>query len=282
MESIDRRQFIGIATTVVVGAGLALSRWRKVYAITAKKGDKSMINAVCIAHRGASGKGHAPENTLVAFQKAIQMGVDAVECDVHCTKDDHIVVIHDKELKRTTNMDGVVSEMTLGEIKKADAGSWFDAKFAREPIPTLKEFLQITKGKVIAVVEIKQEDIADKVIKDIEETDSVGESIIISFHPSALRDAQRINPHIPRALLIGGGTPISKLSSILDLIHRAAEVGAGTLNLSRKIITHQLVKEAHLRGISVWAWTVDDEEEIKKLLEMGVTGITSNYPERVL
>ena len=240
-----------------------------------------MIDAVCIAHRGASGKGHAPENTLSAFRKAIQIGVDAVECDVHCTKDGHIVIIHDKELKRTTNMDGIITEMTLSEVKKADAGSWFESRFAGETIPTLKELLELTKGRVITVVEIKQENIADKVIKDIENAGSVGEAIIISFHASALKDAQEINPKIPRALLIGGGEPVSELPSILNLIHSAAEVGASTLNLSKTIITPELVKESRLRGIGIWAWTVDDESEIKKLLEMGVTGITSNYPERV-
>ena len=254
-----------------------------------------MIDAVCIAHRGASGKGHAPENTLSAFRKAIQIGVDAVECDVHCTKDGHIVIIHDKELKRTTKMDGIITEMTLSDVKKADAGSWFEPRFAGETIPTLKELLELTNsfsslnrnydentdGRVITVVEIKQENIADKVIKDIENAGSVGEAIIISFHASALKDAQEINPKIPRALLIGGGEPVSELPSILNLIHSAAEVGASTLNLSKTIITPELVKESRLRGIGVWAWTVDDESEIKKLLEMGVTGITSNYPERV-
>jgi glycerophosphoryl diester phosphodiesterase len=240
-----------------------------------------MMNAVCIAHRGASGKGHAPENTLSAFRKAMEIGVDAVECDVHCTKDGHVVIIHDNNLKRTTNMDGIITEMTLSEVKKADAGIWFDTRFAGETIPTLKELLELTKGKVITIVEIKQEGIADKVIKDIEDTGSVGEVVLISFHASALKDAQEINPRIPRALLIGDIGPISEHSSILSLIQSAAEVGAGTLNLSQNIITPKLVKEARLRGIGVWAWTVDDEIEIKKLLEMGVTGITSNYPERV-
>ena len=240
-----------------------------------------MIDAVCIAHRGASGKIHAPENTLSAFRKAIQMGVDAVECDVHCTKDGHVVIIHDKNLKRTTNVDGIIAEMTLSDVKKADAGSWFAPRFAGETIPTLKELLELTKGRVITVVEIKQENIADKVIKDIENAGSVGEAIIISFHASALKDAQEINPKIPRALLIGGGEPVSELPSILNIIHNAAEVGASMLNLSKTIITPKLVKESRLRGIGVWAWTVDDKSEIKKLLEMGVTGITSNYPERV-
>ena len=240
-----------------------------------------MMDAVCIAHRGASCRGHAPENTLAAFRKAMELGVDAVECDVHCTKDKHVVIIHDNNLKRTTNMDGVIAEMTLEEIKKADAGSWFEPKFVGETIPTLKELLALTKGRAITVVEIKQENIADKVIKDIEDAGSVGETVLISFHASVLRDAQEINPRIPRALLIGGGEPVSELPSILALIHSAAEVGAGTLDLSGNIITPQLVKESRLRGIGVWAWTVDDEAEIKKLLDIGVTGITSNYPERV-
>jgi glycerophosphoryl diester phosphodiesterase len=254
-----------------------------------------MIDVVCIAHRGASGRGHAPENTLAAFRKALEIGVDAVECDVHCTKDGHVVIMHDKNLKRTTDMNGVIAEMTLAEIKKADAGSWFDPKFAGETIPTLKELLHLTNSfsslkknydenteeTVITVIEIKQENIAAKVIQDIEDAGAVGEVVLISFHASALREAQAINPRIPRALLIGGIEPLSGSSSILDTIHRAAEVGAGTLNLSGQIITPQLVKESRLRGIGVWAWTIDDEAEIKKLLAMGVTGITSNYPEKV-
>jgi len=149
-----------------------------------------VIDIVCIAHRGASGKGHAPENTLSAFRKAMEIGVDAVECDVHCTKDGHVVIIHDNNLKRTTNMNGVITEMALSEVKKADAGSWFDNRFAGETIPTLKELLEMTRGKVITVVEIKQENIAAKVIKDIEATGSAGEVVLISFHASALRDAQ--------------------------------------------------------------------------------------------
>ena len=156
-----------------------------------------MMNAICIAHRGASGRGHAPENTLAAFRKAIQLGVDAVECDVHCTKDGHVVIIHDNNLKRTTNMDGIIAEMTLKEVKKADAGSWFEPGFAGETIPTLRELLELmnSEGKIITVVEIKQENIADKVIKDIEDARSVGKVVLISFHASALRCAKNQPPH---------------------------------------------------------------------------------------
>jgi glycerophosphoryl diester phosphodiesterase len=240
-----------------------------------------MKDIVRIAHRGASGDGHAPENTLAAFQKAIEMGVDGVECDVHCTKDGSVVVIHDHTLNRTTDVKGTVEEMTLGEVKKADAGSWFDPRFAGERVPTLRELLKLTKGKAITVIEIKSENMADKVIKEIKDTGAESEVVIISFHASALKDAQKINPRIPRGFLIGGRKAIRRRTGILDLIQQAAEAGASILDLSSKIVTPSLVRESHLRGVGVWAWTVDDETEMKTLAEMYVDGITSNYPERL-
>jgi glycerophosphoryl diester phosphodiesterase len=240
-----------------------------------------MQDVILIAHRGASGNGHAPENTLAAFQEAINIGVDCVECDVHCTKDDQIVVIHDSSLNRTTNMKGFIKEMTLSEIRNADAGSWFDQKFKEERIPTLKELLELTKGNVITVIEIKADNITDKVIRDVETSEAISEVVIQSFYPAAVKAVHEIKPEIPKALLVGGAIPIRRLTSILELIHNVSKIGASMLNLSSNIITPKLVKESHKRGISVWAWTVDDEIEMKKLEDMGVDGITSNYPARL-
>jgi glycerophosphoryl diester phosphodiesterase len=240
-----------------------------------------MSNIVCIAHRGASGEGHAPENTLAAFQKAIDMGVDAVECDVHCTKDGQVVVIHDDSLSRTTDRKGVVEKMTLNELRKADAGSWFDPLFTGQRIPTLREVLELASGKVATVIEIKPRNIADKVVREIERAAAVGGVVLQSFHMGAVRDTLELSPQIPRALLAGGRKSVKKLSGILELVQKAAKVGAGVLNLSSKIITPLLVEVSHQRGISVWAWTVDDEAEMKELTEMGVDGITSNYPEKL-
>ena len=104
--------------------------------------------------------------------------------------------------------------------------------------------------------------------------------MIISFHESALKDAQSINPKIPRAFLEGGRKAIKKHSGILELIQQAAEIG-GALDLASKVITPQLVRESHQRGVAVWAWTVDDEAKMKQLAAMGVDAITSNYPERL-
>ena len=240
-----------------------------------------MLDIISIAHRGASGSGHAPENTLAAFREAIKIGVDGVECDVHGTKDGDLVVIHDNNLARTTDMSGIIENMTLDEVKKADAGSWFDPRFAGERIPTLREVLELAKGKAITVIEIKPENITDKVISEIERAAAVEDVIVQSFHPDVVKEAQELNPNIPRALLIGGKKAVKKPTAILKLIQDTAEVGAGALNLSSKVITPHLVEESRRRGISVWAWTVDDEEEMKRLVAIGVDAITSNYPKRL-
>jgi glycerophosphoryl diester phosphodiesterase len=237
-----------------------------------------MSDIMCIAHRGASGEGHAPENTLAAFREAIKIGVDGIECDVHCTMDGHVVVIHDDTLNRTTNMRGVVEKMTLEEIKMADAGSWFGSSFAGERIPTLKEILELIEGESILVIEIKPKDITEKVVREIEESEAEDYVILQSFHPNVVKEVYELNPRIPRALLIGGRISAKWFSNILELVHEVIEVGAGVMNLSYKIIDPELIKESHRRGISVWGWTVDNELEMKSLKEMGVRGITSNYP----
>lgn len=240
-----------------------------------------MYDIVSIAHRGASGSCHAPENTLAAFKEAINIGVDCVECDVHCTIDGIVIIMHDASMNRTTNLKGNIKEMTLAEVKKADAGSWFHEKFAREPVPTLNELLELAKGKVITIIEIKPDNITDKVIRDIESAGAIGQVVLQSFYLKAVKAVQEINPKIPRAILVGGALPVKRLSSILELIHNASEVGASMINLSSKIITPELIEESHKRGVSVWAWTVDDELEMKKLANMGIDGITSNFPKRL-
>jgi glycerophosphoryl diester phosphodiesterase len=106
---------------------------------------------ICVAHRG--GAGCAPENTPAAFKKAIALGADMVECDIHLSKDGHMVVIHDDRLDRTTNGKGLVREKTLAELKALDAGSWYGGEFAGEKISTLEELLDLAQGKVEVIIE---------------------------------------------------------------------------------------------------------------------------------
>ena len=241
-----------------------------------------MSDIVCIAHRGASGEGHAPENTLAAFQEAIESGADAVECDVHCTKDGQVVVLHDYTLDRTTDVKGAVDQMTLDEVRKADAGSWFGSRFSGERIPTLGEVLELAKGKAVTAIEVKPHNITGKVVKEIENIAAEDEVVLQSFHPRVVADSQGFNPQIPRALLVGGRNGVKKFPGILNLIREAAKTGAGALNLSSKLITPELVRECHRRGISAWTWTVDEEAEMRALAAMGIDAITTNYPKRLI
>jgi len=241
-----------------------------------------MSDVIFIAHRGASGQGHSPENTLPAFKEAINIGVDCVECDVHCTKDGQVVVMHDAALNRTTDTKCSIVNMTLDEIKKADAGSWYSSDFVGVRVPTLSELLEITKGKVINVIEIKPENITEKVVKEVEKANAINDVILQSFYPQVVKAVSELNPKIPRALLIGGQIRISKIAGIMSLIQQTLDVGATALNVTSKIVSQKLINEVHKRAMSIWSWTVDDEKEMKELIKMGIDGITSNYPERLM
>lgn len=237
-----------------------------------------LSHLIKIAHRGASGRGLAPENTLAAFKKALQIGVDAVELDVHLSQDDNVVVVHDSTIDRTTNIQGAVAQMSLEEIKSADAGSWFGDEYKNESIPTLYEALKLITKKSISVIEIKPLGIAKEVVQVLENADVIDKCVVISFHPAALKEVRELNPQIPTGLLIGAISPKSRKVQAADLAHKVAEIGSSSALLYHRSITARLVKELHKRGINVWAWTVDHRYRMRRLAHMGVNGIISNYP----
>lgn len=240
-----------------------------------------MPNITRIAHRGASGKGWAPENTLVAFQKAIEIGTDAIEMDVHRTKDGHVVVCHDTTLDRTTDRHGAIKDLTLSEIKQADAGNRFGPAFAGERIPTLKEALDLVQDKALALIEIKPEDIAREVVRTIEAHDAVERVVVQSFHKEVVREVGILNPHLRRALLIGVPAIDVGRTRAIRLTRRTTEVGASILSLSHNAATPKLVQELHRRGLTLWGWTVDEFDDLRRMLQIGVDGIISNYPDRL-
>jgi glycerophosphoryl diester phosphodiesterase len=148
-----------------------------------------------VGHRGA--KGHAPENTFASFDLAVQMGVHAVETDVHLSKDGEIVIIHDHTVDRTTNGHGFVKDLTVEELRRLDAGAWFDARFAGERIPTLAELLAWAHDRVSLAIEIKNgpiyyPGIAGKVIRLLREHDMIDQAILISFDHFVMREAKMI------------------------------------------------------------------------------------------
>jgi glycerophosphoryl diester phosphodiesterase len=233
-----------------------------------------------IAHRGFSGE--APENTLAAFRKAIEVGSDMMELDVHFSKDGQVVVIHDDTLERTTNGRGKVADHTLQELKKLDAGSWFGSPFSGEQIPTLQEVLELAKGNILVNIEIKNEylgpytisDLADGALQEVKRSRTAKQVIFSSFFPSAVERIREGNSHARVALLY------HKSWNILE------EVTGGkphpVLNLRRSFLTEDKIAEVHERGLKVNTYTVNSREEMERFIRWGIDGIITNHPDRLI
>ncbi|MEE2909805.1 MAG: glycerophosphodiester phosphodiesterase family protein [Candidatus Poribacteria bacterium] len=235
---------------------------------------------VKIAHRGFSAI--APENTMVAFQKALELNVDCVELDVHGTIDKKVVAIHDQTLNRTTNQTGFVNQQTLNRVRQADAGRWFDDKFTGEKIPTLTEALDLICPSAMAVVEVKDAAITDQVVKDIHRTNTSKRVVVIAFDPMVLKQVRQLDSTLSTGFLLGGDKGhVNDVELAAQLVQQVLVMGVPLLNLSEKLITSLLAHEIKKRGVTLWTWTIDDLERMKEVVDSGVQGITSNQPKRL-
>ena len=214
-----------------------------------------------IGHRGA--KAYEPENTLRSFKKALEIGVNAVELDVRKTKDNQLVVIHDADIKRTTDGRGLVSELKLEEIKE-----FFTEK--GEKIPTLKEALDFLDKKVRILIELKEAGIEEKVLAAVHEKELQKHVIAVSFIEEALRKVKELDKEVETGLIyVQHKNPIK---AALDLNARYL------LPLYR--FTHTAnVKKAHENGLKVIVWTVNKPEEVAEYAKKGVDGIASDKPD---
>lgn len=226
-----------------------------------------------IAHRGASGA--APENTMAAFRKAIEMGSDMIEIDIQRTRDGHLVVFHDRTLGRTSNGSGVLRDHTLDELRQLDAGSWFGEEFVGEPIPTLVEVLELVRGRCEINIEIKNlpyqdPEIEATLLKTLAETAfPLNETIISSFDHVSLARLSKLEPNIPTAALFGG-LPASLAGMDTPILHPHWNgVTAGFMAMA---------KEA---GRKVNVYTVDKPHLWGEMIEAGVDGIITNYPDQL-
>ena len=232
-----------------------------------------------IAHRGASGTGLAPENTIAAFEKAIEIGVDVVEIDVHLTADNQVVVIHDRAVDRTTDGSGPVDTMTLSEIRELSAGSWFGSEFASERIPTLEEVLELVGSRALLLIEAKTEEAADKAVAIIRAKRAQSRVVMQSFLGPAVRTVNRLDNRIPTAFLMTGGEAVLRRKT--GVVKRVLKLGANALALKYTAATPDLVNMFLSRAMGIWVWTVDEEEDMREMIEMGVGGIITNYPDRL-
>ena len=237
-----------------------------------EEAEKMVVN---VAHRGASG--NYPENTLIAFQKALEIGVDEIELDLHMTKDGHLIVMHDSTVDRTTDGTGAIAELTLAEIKALDAGRVFSEQFQGERVPTWEEALDLVQGQVSLNVHLKEGGNPDghyerKVAQALHEFQMVEASI---WH--AAMKALEFLPRLTRGLSAESFARIAPQ----EYIQKSVEMGLRTMQPGRDITTREFVQKAHAAGRVVHVFYADTPEDMRAYIEIGVDGILTNYPERL-
>lgn len=236
-----------------------------------------------IAHRGFSAV--APENTLIALRKAIEVGADMVEVDVGLTRDGQVVLLHDETLDRTTNGRGLLSEATFDEVRTLDAGSWFDVVYEGEPVPTLGEALDLVRGRILINLEIKGEavteqvegGIADRVVRAIRGRQMVDQVVISSFEPKALRQTRQLDTDLRTASLYD--RDLHRDQTPLEVMDA---VGAQGFNLSRRQVDAEIVALCHRHGRPVAVYTVNKPRTLRRLVALGVDAFFTDHPDRLM
>ena len=226
------------------------------------------------AHRGASA--YAPENTLAAYRLAVEMGVEAIEVDVHLSRDGVPVVIHDPRLDRTTNAEGLVKDHSAAQLKQLDVGSWFDTKFSSERLPTLEELLLWAKGRTNLLIEIKNNpykygDIHRRVAELVQRHRMSAHVEIFSFDHTVAREAKAVDP----SLLTGVCYAADPVSHSALATHANADV----IHPNYNFCTPEAVEDAHSHGIFVTTWTVNAAEDARRLIDAGVDCIKTDHPD---
>jgi glycerophosphoryl diester phosphodiesterase len=224
-----------------------------------------------IAHRGASG--YAPENTMASFKKALEMGADMIELDIHLTADGDLAVMHDAETVRTTGVKNVLRMMTMEQIKKLDAGSSMSKEFAGEQVPSLKEVLDWARGKIKVNIEIKSDGCEEKTAALIKDHDMYGDVIVSSFTHEYLKKIKELDPKIKTGALLDDIENEKQIDEIVANCHPDA------LHPRYLMLNKSIVKKAHKKGLEVNVYTVNDPVSMKRMIDAGADGIITNYPD---
>lgn len=240
-----------------------------------------------IAHRGASA--YAPEHTIAAYQLGQQMNGDYIEIDLQMTKDGHLVAMHDETVNRTTNGTGLVKEHTLEEIKKLNAGSFFNEKhpslakkdFEDAKVPTLEEIIETFGNGANYYIETKSPDeyagMEEKLLEIIKHYEISDNVIIQSFSEESLQKIHSSDVTLPLVQLL----PYKKAVQLTELEIKKYKTYCIGLGMNYKYIDSAYVKRIKKHGLEVHPFTVDNEKDMKKLLLWGVDGMFTNDPDRL-
>jgi glycerophosphoryl diester phosphodiesterase len=217
-----------------------------------------------IGHRGA--RAYASENTLTSFKKAIEIGVNAIELDVRKTKDKQLVVIHDADVKRTTNGKGPVSELTLQEIKNFSIEG-------NEKIPTLQEALEFLGNKVKILIELKETGLEAQVLDVVHKLGLENSVIVTSFLEDALRKIRELNPNVETGLIY---------AKHKNPVQAALDLKAQYLVAFYRFTHTANVEKAHKNGLKMVVWTINTPTEVESFIKKGVDGIASDKPDLLM
>jgi glycerophosphoryl diester phosphodiesterase len=220
---------------------------------------------IVVGHRGAALL--EPENTLRGFRRAIALGVDFVECDVHLTTDGQLAVIHDDTVDRTTDGHGPVSGFSMEELRRLDAGQG-------ERIPTLEQVLAVTRDRVRVLIELKGAGVEAAAVATVNAVGLGDQVILTSFHLERIRKARDLDPGLTTGAIFSQPPP--------DACAQATAAGATTMGVHHRNLTADLLREAQAAGFIVRAWNPDTEPEIEAMVDLGVDGIGSNRPDLLL
>ncbi len=229
-----------------------------------------------IAHRGFSGK--APENTVSAILEAIWVGADMVEIDVTLTADGRVVLLHDEKVQRTTDGRGRISDLTLAEVQRLDAGSWFSSDFEGERIPTLDAVLEAARGRILITIEVKpstvEDGIVEKVVEEINRHTMKDFVMVSSFSSEALALVHAVDPGVHTASLYKW-----RLFRRVDPGRIVDEVRSLLFNINRRYLSRKIRDRCRDRGIPIGVYTVNSRRQMEQQIERGVHAIFTDHPD---
>jgi glycerophosphoryl diester phosphodiesterase len=227
-----------------------------------------MRRPLVISHAACGG--HAPENTLEGIRTALELQADAIEVDVRASADGVPVLMHDPTVNRTTNGSGEVANLSLEQLRDLNAGG--------EPVPTLADVLELTRGRALLVVEIKQPEIEESIAHVVREYDALNDVMVWSFLPRALESMRAVEPRLPGGLLVAS----ESLPRWPQMREWALRAGLQAVSVSIAGINPDLVRDCARSGLALYAWTADGQREIERLIEVGIDGICTNFPDEAV
>ncbi len=226
------------------------------------------MRPLVISHAACGG--HAPENTLAGIRAALELGADGIEIDVQASADGVPVLMHDLTVDRTTNGRGEVAKLSLEDLRRLDAGG--------EPVPTLAEVLELTRGKALLVAELKRPGVEEEIAAVIRDSAALNDVMVWSFFPQALEGMRRAEARLPGALLIAP----QALATWPDLRALAIRLGLQGVSVFFAGVQEQIASDCRRSGLALYAWTPDAEPDITRLIGLGVDGVCTNYPDRAI